>query len=69
MLQLQSAFGVFALLLIAWTFGENRRAVSLRQAAIGLTVTLLTAVVLIKLPLAARGFGLINDAVGEIRSD
>ena len=36
MLQLQSAFGVFALLAIAWAFGENRRAVSLRQAAIGL---------------------------------
>ena len=36
MLQLQSAFGMLALLAIAWAFGENRRAVSLRQAAIGL---------------------------------
>ena len=36
MLQLQSAFGVVALLALAWAFGENRRAVSLRQAAIGL---------------------------------
>ena len=36
MLQLQSAFGVFALLAIAWALSENRRAVSLRQAAIGL---------------------------------
>ena len=43
MLQLQSAFGVFALLAVAWAFGENRRAVSLRQAAIGLGVTFLTA--------------------------
>src|SRR5207247_10166422 len=66
MLQLQSAFGVFALLAIAWAFGENRRAVSLRQAAIGLAVTLLTAVALIKLPFVARGFGVINDAVGAI---
>jgi hypothetical protein len=41
MLQLQSAFGVFALLAIAWAFGENRRAVSLRQAVIGLAVTVL----------------------------
>src|SRR4051795_4470711 len=66
--QLQSAFGVFALLAIAWGLAENRRAVSLRQAAIGLAVTLLTAVVLIKLPLVARAFGVINDAVGAISS-
>lgn len=66
MLQLQSAFGVFALLVIAWALGENRRAVSLRQAAIGLVVTLLTAVALIKLPVVAHAFGVINDAVGAI---
>src|SRR5260370_3284313 len=68
MLQLQSAFGVFALLAITWAFGENRRAVSLRQAAVGLAATLLTAVALIKLPFVAHGFGVINDAVGAISS-
>jgi CNT family concentrative nucleoside transporter len=66
MLQLQSASGVFALLGIAWALSENRRAVSLRQAVIGLIVTLLTAVALIKLPLVAHAFGAINDAVGAI---
>ena len=66
MLQLQSAFGVVALLVIAWAFGENRRAVSLRQIAIGLIVTVLTAVALIKLPLVTRAFGAINDAVDAI---
>src|SRR4051812_17479434 len=66
MLQLQSAFGVLALLAIAWALGENRRAISLRQAAIGLAFTLVTAVALIKLPFVARGFGVINDAVGAI---
>jgi concentrative nucleoside transporter, CNT family len=66
MLQLQSAFGVFALLTVAWAFGENRRAVSFRQAAIGLGVTVLTAVALIKLPPVAHAFGAINDAVGAI---
>src|SRR5664279_4599954 len=66
MLQLQSAFGVVALLAIAWAFCENRRAVSLRQAAIGLAVTLVTAVVLIKLPIVTHAFGVINDAVGAI---
>ncbi len=66
MLQLQSAFGVLALLAVAWALGENRRAVSLRQTAIGLAVTLVTALVLIKLPLVARAFGAINDAVNTI---
>jgi CNT family concentrative nucleoside transporter len=68
MLQLQSAFGIIALLAIAWAVSENRRAVSLRQAAIGLTVTLVTAVILIKLPFVTRAFGVINDAVGAIAS-
>src|SRR6202165_4016412 len=68
MLQLQSFFGVFALLGIAWAFGENRRAVSLRQAAIGLAVTVVTAIVLIKLPFVARAFGAINDAIGAVSS-
>ncbi|MEH2560989.1 NupC/NupG family nucleoside CNT transporter [Bradyrhizobium sp. AZCC 2289] len=66
MLQLQSAFGVLALLAIAWGLGENRRAVSIRQMAIGLAVTLVTALVLIKLPLVAKAFGAINDAVNTI---
>jgi concentrative nucleoside transporter, CNT family len=68
MLQLQSAFGIVALLALAWAFGENRRAVSLRQTAIGLAVTVATAVVLIKLPGVAHLFGAINDAVGAIAS-
>ncbi|WP_035696471.1 Na+ dependent nucleoside transporter N-terminal domain-containing protein, partial [Bradyrhizobium liaoningense] len=66
MLRLQSALGIFALLLIAWALSENRRAVSLRQAAIGLAATFVTAVVLLKLPVVAHAFGTINDAVGAI---
>ncbi|MBR1248814.1 nucleoside:proton symporter [Bradyrhizobium sp. AUGA SZCCT0169] len=66
MLQLQSAFGVLALLGIAWALGENRRAVSWRQMAVGLAVTVLTALVLLKLPLVANAFGAINDAVNTI---
>lgn len=66
MLRLQSALGIFALLLIAFTLAENRRAVSLRQAAIGLAATFVTAIVLLKLPIVARAFGTINDAVGAI---
>ncbi len=40
MLQLQSAFGVLALLAIAWALSDNRRAVSWRQMAVGLAVTI-----------------------------
>jgi concentrative nucleoside transporter, CNT family len=68
MLQLQSAFGIAALLAIAWALGENRRSVSVKQAALGLAVTILTAIVLIKIPVVARAFGVINDAVGAIAS-
>ena len=66
MLQLQSAFGVLALLAIAWALSENRRAVSLRQTAIGLAITVVTALVLLKLPPVAKAFGAINDAVSTI---
>jgi CNT family concentrative nucleoside transporter len=66
MLQLQSAFGVLALLAIAWSLSENRRAVSLRQIAVGLAITVVTALVLLKLPPVARAFGAINDAVNTI---
>jgi concentrative nucleoside transporter, CNT family len=68
MQQLQSAFGVFALMAIAWAFGENRRVVSPRQTLISLAVTLTTAVVLIKVPVVAGAFGIINEAVAAISS-
>lgn len=66
MLRLQSTLGVFALLLIAFALAENRRAVSLRHALIGLVVTFVTAIVLLKVPVVAHAFGAINDAVGAI---
>ncbi|MGM4963752.1 NupC/NupG family nucleoside CNT transporter [Tardiphaga sp. 1201_B9_N1_1] len=66
MLQLQSAFGVIALLGIAWALGENRSKVSLRQAAIGLALTIVAAVILLKLPVATRAFSSINGAVSTI---
>src|SRR4051812_8158968 len=66
MQQLQSAFGVLALLAFAWAIGGTRRAGSRRQAVVGLAVTLLTALALIKLPFVAHAFSVINDAVGAI---
>ena len=63
---LQSAFGVFALLGIAWALSENRRGVSWRQATIGLALTVATALLLLKVPGVAAGFGVINDGVDAI---
>jgi CNT family concentrative nucleoside transporter len=66
--QLQSALGVVALLGFAYLISENRRAVDWKSVAVAFAVTLVTAVLLLKIPqlkfafaLAARGV----DAIGE----
>jgi CNT family concentrative nucleoside transporter len=66
MQNLQSALGIVALLAIAWAISEERRAVAWKQAGIGLAVTLVTAIVLIKVPQVAAAFSVVNDAVGAI---
>jgi CNT family concentrative nucleoside transporter len=66
MQNLQSAFGVLALLAIAWIVSEDRWAVSLKQAAVGLLVTIATAVLLLKVPGVSHGFAVINDAVDAL---
>jgi CNT family concentrative nucleoside transporter len=66
MQQLQSAFGVLALLGLAWALGENRRAVSLRQAALGLAATFAIALLFLKVPQVAAAMGAINGAVDAI---
>lgn len=66
MQQLQSVLGIFALLGFAWAISENRRAVSWKQAAIGLLATFGTALLLLKVPGVKTAFAGINDAVGAI---
>jgi CNT family concentrative nucleoside transporter len=66
MQQLQSALGIVALLVFAWVISEDRRAVSLKQAAVGLAVTFATALLLLKIPGIGAAFAVINDAVGAI---
>ena len=61
--QLQSALGVFALLAFAWAISENHRAVNFRSAGIALLVTLVTAVLLLKVPQIALLFTGIARAV------
>jgi CNT family concentrative nucleoside transporter len=66
MQQLQSAFGVFALLGITWAFSEHRRAVSWGKAAAGLAATFLTALFFLKVPQVAAAMGTVNQAVDAI---
>src|SRR6516162_6630338 len=47
---LQSAFGIFALLALAWIVSEDRRGVAWGQAAVALLVTFATAVYELKVP-------------------
>src|SRR3979411_1846016 len=66
MQNLQSAFGVFVLIAIAWIISEDRRAVSWKQAATRRLMPSATAVSLLKVPGVSRVFGAINDAVDAI---
>src|SRR5262245_35089680 len=66
MQNLQSAVGVIALIGFAWLISENRRAVSWRQAGIGLAVTLALAALFLKVPPVTAAFGSINSAVDAI---
>jgi CNT family concentrative nucleoside transporter len=68
MQSLQSAMGVFALIAFAWAISENRRAVSFRGIGVGLAVTLVLAVLFLKVPPIRRAFGAANrviDAISE----
>jgi CNT family concentrative nucleoside transporter len=66
MQNLQSALGVAAMLGIAFAISENHRAVAWKKAGIGLAATIVTAVILLKVPQVATAFAVINDGVGAI---
>ena len=68
MLNLQSTLGILAILALAWLISENRRAVNWRQAGIALGVTLLLAVIMLKVPKVEVVFALITEAVDAIAS-
>ena len=63
---MQSALGVIALIVFAWAVSENRRAVSLKRIGIGLAVTLVLAVLFLKVPPITRAFGSANHVIDAI---
>ena len=54
------------MLAFAWLLGENRRAVPWRTIGLGLGLTILLAVLLLKVPPIRAGFAVANDAVDAI---
>ncbi|MCF8029952.1 MAG: nucleoside:proton symporter [Desulfohalobiaceae bacterium] len=62
-LPLQSLLGIPVLLVLAWLFSENRRAIPWRSVGAGLLLQLILALVLLKLPGSRNFFLLLNNAV------
>ncbi|TMJ33745.1 MAG: nucleoside:proton symporter, partial [Alphaproteobacteria bacterium] len=62
----QSLLGVFALLALAWSVSENRRAVAWKQAAIALLLTFAIAVLMLKMPGATSVFAFLNKSIDAI---
>ena len=63
---IQSVAGIFGLLALTFAISENHRAVSFRQAAIGLGLTVVLAALFLKIPQLKAGFAVIGDAVNAI---
>ena len=66
MLQLQSALGVVGLIAIAWLISERRGAVAWKQVGLALALTIVVAVLLLKIPQVVAAFAYVNQAVGAI---
>src|SRR5882672_393931 len=66
MQNLQSALGVIALIAFAWAISENRRAVSPRRVATGLAITLVLAVLFLKVPPITAALGSANHVIDAI---
>jgi CNT family concentrative nucleoside transporter len=63
---IQSIIGIFGLLAIALAFSENHRAVSFRQAAVGLVLTIVLAALFLWIPQLKVAFKVVSDAVDAI---
>jgi len=59
---LQSLFGLFAFILIAWALSENRRGVSPRLVITGLVLQFVLALIFLKIPVFRDLFLLLNRA-------
>jgi CNT family concentrative nucleoside transporter len=63
MVMIQGFFGLIAILLIAYTFSEARKAISFKTLIIAVLIHVVLAVVFLKLPIFKEFFLLLNKAV------
>src|SRR5258707_15641666 len=66
MQNLQSALGVIGLIAFAWAISENRSSVSPRRVATGLAITLVLAVLFLKVPPITAALGSANHVIDAI---
>lgn len=67
-MQLQGVIGIFGLLFIAWLFGENRRAVSVKGTLVGVGLQLVIAIVFFKVPVFREVFLMMNVVVSALQA-
>jgi CNT family concentrative nucleoside transporter len=65
-MNVRSVIGLFVLTGIVWVLSENRRAVRLKTVVVGLSLQLILAVVLLKIPLFKDFFLLLNEIVMSV---
>ena len=65
---LRSAVGIAALLCCAWMFSEDRGCIPWRRVGLGLALTFVVIVLLLKVPPVRAAFTLVSDAVDAIAS-
>jgi concentrative nucleoside transporter, CNT family len=63
---IQSIAGIFGLLALTFALSENHRAVSIRQVAVGLALTIVLAALFLRIPQLKVAFAAIGDAVNAI---
>ena len=68
MIYLQSAAGLAIFTLLAWLLSENRRAVNVRVAVVGVLLQLVIAFVLLRLPPARLFFVMLNGLVNALEA-
>lgn len=61
---LQPVFGIVVLIFFAWLISENRKGVKLAEVALGLAVTVLLAVIMLRLSFFRHIFSVLNKGVG-----
>ncbi|WP_319408950.1 nucleoside transporter C-terminal domain-containing protein [uncultured Desulfosarcina sp.] len=60
---LQGSAGLVVFLLLAWLMGENRKQVSLKIVAAGISAQVITGLILLKVPVFRQFFLVVNDGV------